>query len=1040
MAGAVLPVLLLLAAACPVGAEGLTLVSRAIGADTPAGWTHESVISADGRYVVLVTITSSPIPGVVDLNGGEDIYLWDQSSDTRELVSHAAGHSEVAGNGRSLPKAISADGRFVLFESQASDLVVWGSGVLAAEGVFLWDRESGFVSLVSHRAGDVTSPANRESRAAALSGDGRFVAFTSAATDLVAGASDGNQRDDAFLWDRLSGNVSLVSHAFGSAATTANGSSWAMDLSADGGSVAVYSSATDLLPGASGGPESWQAYSIDRETGLVSLVSHVPGSGTTPAGGQSHPVRFSQDGQTLLFSSTGSDLVAGGVDTNGYTDAFVWDRGTGEVTLVSHAASSATSAGNRESTPKAVSADGRFVTFESRATDLIPGEVDPHNEQDVFLWDRSTGAITLVSHAHTSVTTPADSYSFATSLSADGRFVAFSSWASDLVAGGTGPASKSDVFCWDRESGEVSLVSHLSASPTAAGNNHSGSAALSADGRVMAFSSAATDLVAGARDTNWSEDTFLWTRETGSVTSVSRRLPGAIGASANPCYAGLMSSDGRFVAFKSAAGNLIPGIVAEYPKAAVFLRDMETGSVALVSHVPGSATVAGNRDSEPVAMSDGGRFVAFTSGATNLVAGEVDRNGYRDDAYLWDRGTGTVALVSHVPRASATTGNSASVPRALSADGRFVAFYSFASDLIVGGTDSNRQADAFLWDARTDRVSLISHVPGSTTRVANHHSEPVAMSPDGKFVLFTSYATDLVVPGSDPAVRAPQVYLWERETGAVTLVSHAAGSATSPANATSHPGVLSADGGVVTFPSYASDLVAGGDDRNGERDVFSWDRSTGEIRLISHVPGMPNRACDAGAPGAVASGDGRVVAFFSRATDLVAGGTIPGEPAGNVFTWSRETGLVELVSHVPGIPTLAANGLSYPSAVSPDGRYVLLASSATDLVEGVSDSNATEDVFLWDGETDSMALISRSWSRPLASGTAISRAYALSADGGRVTLGSASANLVPGDFNGKEQIFWWTAGEAPLWSDGFETGSSADWAGRHSDEAVPLLR
>src|SRR5216117_509323 len=272
------------------------------------------------------------------------------------------------------------------------------------------------------------------------------------------------------------------------------------------------------------------------------------------------------------------------------------------------------------------------------------------------LWGRSAGAQTTerVSVA-SGGTTEGNDTSLGSALSADGRFVAFDSAATDLVAGDTNGVS--DVFVHDRQTGTTERVSV--ASDGAQGNGRSGLVtfafppALSADGRFVAFVSFATNLVAG--DTNGATDVFVHDRQTGTTERVSVASDGTESNAAS--LGSALSADGRFVAFQSDATNLVAGDTNGATD--VFVHDRQTGMTERVSVASGGTE--GNGFSAGLALSADGRFVAFHSTATNLVAG--DTNG-ATDVFVHDRQTGTTERVS--VDSDGTQGNGPSAGAALS--------------------------------------------------------------------------------------------------------------------------------------------------------------------------------------------------------------------------------------------------------------------------------------------------------------------------------------------------------------------------------------
>jgi|GEM_PF-1585857 len=224
--------------------------------------------------------------------------------------------------------------------------------------------------------------------------------------------------------------VQRVSVASGG--TQGNGDSGCPSISADGRYVAFQSYASNLVPGDTNG--TWDVFVHDRLTGQTTRVSVA--SDGTQGNGDSECPSISADGRYVAFASLASNLVPG--DTNGTWDVFVHDRLTGQTTRVSVASGGAQ--GNSGSWCPSISADGRYVAFQSYASNLVPG--DTNGVLDVFVHDRLTGQTTRVSVA--SDGTQGDSYSFGSSISADGRYVAFSSLASNLVPGDTN--DKPDIF------------------------------------------------------------------------------------------------------------------------------------------------------------------------------------------------------------------------------------------------------------------------------------------------------------------------------------------------------------------------------------------------------------------------------------------------------------------------------------------------------------------------------------------------------------------------------------------------------------------
>jgi hypothetical protein len=371
------------------------------------------------------------------------------------------------------------------------------------------------------------------------------------------------------------------------------------------------------------------------------------------------------------------------------------------------------------SSNRAVSSDGRYIVFSSNATNLVEGDSNSH--VDVFVRDRETGKTTRVSVA--SDGTQGDGSSDRAAVSASGRFVVFRSLATNLVNDDNN--GEGDVFVHDRETAMTTRVSVASDGGEADGQ--SSISRISADGRLIVFTSTATNLVEG--DSNQTSDVFVHDRETGMTTRVSVTSDGvqADGGSGRPA----VSADGRFVIFRSFATNLVDDDTNDTSD--VFVHDRATGMTTRVSEA--SDGTQGDGSSLSSAVSANGRFVVFDSLASNLVA--ADNNGYQD-VFVHDRQTGTTTRVSVTPGGGDP--NAGSNEPAISANGRFVAYSSVASNLVDG--DTNTSVDVFVRDRQLGTTTRVS-VSGAGVD-GNGPSEVATISADGRFVGFDSAATNLV--------------------------------------------------------------------------------------------------------------------------------------------------------------------------------------------------------------------------------------------------------------------------------------------------------
>lgn len=400
----------------------------------------------------------------------------------------------------------------------------------------------------------------------------------------------------------------------------------------------------------------------------IERVSVSPGPGGAGGLGDSRFPKISADGRWVVFASEAPDLVVG--DTNGRSDVFLRDLHSGVTVMVSRGFDG--EADDRSWYP-GISADGRWVVFESWASNLVPW--DRNGESDIFVWDRLTAALQRVSVS--SLGEEAAGPSQRPAISADGRSISFVSGAPNLVAGDSNASQ--DIFVHDRVIGATERVSVSSAGVQADGDSWDSS--LSADGRYVAFESRAGNLVAG--DTNGAFDVFVFDRVSRSTRRASVSTAGAEGndGSEDP----VLSPDGGFVVFWSTADNLTARDITGYSD--VFRHDLTTGVTTLLSS-PGHRFTTNAGSDEP-ALSGDGRYVAFRSFSTEFGAG--GSNGV-SDIFVLDLRTGTFELASARP--DGTSADSDSWWPSLSGTGRHVAFQSGATTLMPG--DSNGFADAFV--------------------------------------------------------------------------------------------------------------------------------------------------------------------------------------------------------------------------------------------------------------------------------------------------------------------------------------------------------
>lgn len=441
----------------------------------------------------------------------------------------------------------------------------------------------------------------------------------------------------------------------------------------------------------------------------------------------------------------------------------------GDTTLISRADSGAK--GDGASRSAAVSGDGRFVAFASSAANLVTG--DANGFADIFLRDTQAQTTTLASLRTDGVQPNGNSATPA--VSDDGRFVAFASGATNLGSGGV-----SQIFVRDRQAGTTTLVSRRAGQFGAQGDQSSFDPTISADGRLVAFvSQASLDPVADPEV--FDSDVYVRDIVEHTTTLVSR-TNGATGAQANATSSiASISPDGRYVVFASQATNL-PGDADSTQDN--FVRDLVASTTTLVSRATDGTKA--NSTSIASAISAGGRFVAFSSGASNLVA---DDSG-QDDVFVRDVQAGTTELISRATGAGGAKGNGASgtvdglAGVSISRDGRFATFVSAASNLHPD--DADAIPDVFVRDLQQQTTDLASRATGAGAK-GSARSQTPRISGDGRLVAFESQASNLHPDDADAVFD-----LFMRELGAVPAPPPGgspppAGAAPPPANAAPPP-------------------------------------------------------------------------------------------------------------------------------------------------------------------------------------------------------------------------------------------------------------
>ena len=387
---------------------------------------------------------------------------------------------------------------------------------------------------------------------------------------------------------------------------------------------------------------------------------------------------------------------------------------------------------NKASGAPAISADGRLVAFQSTATNLIAVDANGQ-QQDIFVRDLQTGTTELVSVSSGGV--QGNALSLNPAISADGRYVAFYSGATNLVSPAT---SGWQVFVRDRQAGTTEIVS-VNSNEIADNSGESKTPDISADGRYVVFQTWGSNLDLNIPDNNGVHDIYLRDRQAGTTARVS--LDSGSGDSDGGSFYAAISADGSFVAFESHATDLVAGDTNGRDD--VFVRNISANTTERASvdsdeaqATGGTGGIGSNAD-----ISADGRFVAFTSDATNLVPDDV--NGLNQDVFVRDRLNGTTELAD-VDSSEVQAAFGQNREPSISADGRFVAFESGSPDLVPA--DDNSKVDIFVRDRTAGNTARIS-LPGSGE--ANGDSSLVAISGGGSVFAFQSDATNLVTDNNN---------------------------------------------------------------------------------------------------------------------------------------------------------------------------------------------------------------------------------------------------------------------------------------------------
>lgn len=717
----------------------------------------ESDISLDGRFLVFASSSASVVSG--DTNGTPDIFLRDLVAKTTNRISVTASGTQLSGVCRN--PSISADGRYVLYESNTSE---FGDNPLAIFGIYVYDALIKTTRRVDSTAANVF--ADRECSAAEISRSGTRCVFTSNATNLWP--NDINMLMDVFVKDLDTGQLFLVDQS----STGGQASSLSLNnmpsISGDGTRVCFASTASNLVENDTN--DNLDVFLRDLTAGTTRRISKTPR--TSQPNGQCRVPRISGDGKTVVFQSIATNLPGG--NPAAQQQLYLWKERDDELRLMPPTLDSSAILG--QSYPGVIDQTGTLVSFTSDARKIVPG--DANRSVDAFTLD--TGTMQAKRWVKDILPTMANGDCQITAGDAQGS-VWFESHATNLTE-----FRDSDTFpALFRAMDGNPIQRVLPVNSVDSRAQHIWTLGDCADADVLWLS---TFLSLLPEDTNQDEDAYALHPSNGAIELISISQSGSIGDRASSVSDA--SADGRWYALSSYATNFGSGLGQTGSRA--FRKDMLTGGIAFAGET--QSGVQANSSSWSIGVSDDGRYLVFGSESTNLVPNLSTFN--RRQMYRKDFATGRLTLAS----CSADGKPSASdvLESKLSANGRFLALATRGINM-TNGINTGR-VQVILKDLLTGEVTAASL--GFAGEFANQDCSINAISATGRFVLFASKATNL-----DLAATAgiQQIYIRDMLIGQTWLVSKSTSGI--PAVGDCRYAAMDDQARFVTFSSASANLV-----------------------------------------------------------------------------------------------------------------------------------------------------------------------------------------------------------------------------------------
>ena len=944
----------------PTGDVTITVSSdnAALGTVSPT-----TITFTPSNWEIPQTVT---ITGAASGSGDFNTFLTSASSDSNYNSLEATGvkvqlvsswristdgsWSEIKQGGTN--PVVSSDGRYVVFITTDSLDIRDGNGTFDA---YRKDRQTGEIKLVSttedalHAAGMVTSGIS-------VSGDGRYVGFVTS-TDLDS--KDTNARADFYVFDALTGAVSLVDIDASSGTAPANGVDQSNTMISRDGATAVFKSNDDLL----GTGAQWGVYRKNLRSGVTSVAASAAGLALS-TGAEVNQVVVNADASVVAFIANRSTPPLWSFTSMG---VYAMDERTNQLERLDVTTGGYAPPSLGGAQIMGISDDGRFVAF---ATGLSLDPTDTNGSWDLYVRDRLAQQTIWASkplEGHRGGVRADDMFTHQ-GLSANGRFVLFTGPADDFDAADKNGSP--DVFVTDLWLRTTKLASATAVA--ANGNSSSQHGAISGDGQTIAFDSNASNFVAD--DGNGVMDVFVGTPNAAAVTPA---IYAVASANALPEFGGqgsvfvqMQTAPTANVTVNVATDNAANGAVSA--ATVTFTR----GNWAQ-THTVGVSAV---NDDAP----NGDRtFNVITSAAVsadpayNGLAGNKLNFHVRDsNDIVVDTQDGYTIATRQALGAKYNAGS-----YALSATGRYSIFYSGDPFLVPG--DLNNVSDVFVRDHVTGAITRVNVTTSGYQSGVDVAGLGAGISGDGRYAVFASRDA-LEVDSRERGIGVSNIYLRDLQNNVTTLVSTRYRE--DAANASSIMPTISADGSTVLFTSQASNLVA--NDTNGAWDMFTYNTQSGALTRVL----MPNgRQFDGNSFGSGGiSADGTKIAFASTSKSLAAGSN--GNNAAYYYDLSQ--GVVRLLSQSSGkaVRETRTNLSYYNINISGDGASVVFATDA--LFPSLGKTTGTTDVFLYDVGEGSL-----SW---ITSGIGEDLTYAtpMVSNGGKYVSFISNRDISPNDKNG----------------------------------------